>query len=163
MLKHGILIFVGLAALAAAPWALAEDAGTMPASLKPWKYEEYTQRYYLKVEAPGEAGAAGLHSEAVMFASVALPLKLTGEGAAARTERIALIGEDGVLQPVYARPVAGSSDSEIVFQTYQGMRRFCLYAAASKPPAAISPPSLRPVPMLVHLRGVTATPGFLTI
>lgn len=140
--------------------ARAED---MPAALKAWKYAEYTQRYYLKVEAPGEAGNVGMHSESAMLASVTLPLKIIGEGATARAERLALIGEDGVLQTISARPVTGSTETEIVFQTYQGQRRFCLYAGAAKPPAEVSPLTLRPVPILVRVRGVSAGPEFLSI
>src|SRR4051794_22443628 len=102
-----------------------EDPG-MPASLKPWAAPEYARRYFLKVEAPGDAGAAGVQGNPGS-ASVALPLRVLGEGAVRRGEPIELVGEDGAVQVVSTRPVEGGSDIEVVFQTYPGQRRFCLY------------------------------------
>src|SRR5947208_1377640 len=79
MLKRRPPIFVCLSAMlliiCAGP-SRAEDPG-MPAALKAWTCPEYTRRYFLKVEAPGDAGAVGLQANA-MFASVSLPLRLVG-------------------------------------------------------------------------------------
>src|ERR1043165_2966961 len=166
MMSNGFQFLSSAALLAVALLGLharAEDGSGMPLSLKNWKYPEYAQRYYLKVDAPPEAGKVDLNSESAMFASVTLPLKILGEGAAARVERIAVVGEDGVLQTISARPVAGSSETEVIFQTYPGQRRFCLYTGATKPPTEVSPLTLRTLPMLVHLRGVSAGPDFLSI
>ncbi|MEI6236058.1 MAG: GDSL-type esterase/lipase family protein [Planctomycetota bacterium] len=163
MLKRRLLIARwSLAVLGFSVWlsvTAGEGAPDAPEKLKAWKYADYTQRYFIKVEAPGEAGNIGLHADA-MFASVTLPLKRTGEGAVARPEAVALVGEDGVLQPILSRAIPGGSDSEIVFSTYPGLRRFCLYTSASKVPSEVSIQSLRPVPMQVHLRGVSAGADF---
>lgn len=139
----------------------SDDPSGMPAGLKPWRCPEYTQRYFIKVEAPGEAGATGLQDAEMMLASVVLPLKMVGEGAAARPERLALIGEDNSIQPIYAKAIPGGSEAEIVFATFRNHRRFCLYAGSTKPPAEVSSLSVRPTPLQVRLRGVTATPEFV--
>ncbi|HLX64321.1 MAG TPA: GDSL-type esterase/lipase family protein [Planctomycetota bacterium] len=150
--------------LAFLPFACAmgtEEPCAVPAKLKAWRCAEYTQRYFIRVEAPGEAGSAGLVDTENTFANVALPLKMIGEGAAARPERVALFDEDGNLVPIYMHKAPGGSESEVVFPTYPGHRRFCLYAGSTKPPAEVSALSLRPVAIQVHLRGVTATPDFV--
>ena len=138
----------------------AGDAtGGMPEKLKPWKCADYTRRFYITVEAPGEAGSAGLHPDSV-YASVSLPIKLIGEGAAAHPEPLLLISEDGSAQPIFTHTVPGGSDTEIVFPTHPGLRRFCLYTSVSKVPGEVSPLSLRPTPLQVHLKGMTADATF---
>ena len=148
--------------------AFAGEAPGIPATLKAWKVPAYSQRYFLKVEAPGEAGNVGLHGEAAM-ASVWLPLKIDGTNGAQRPEHVALFGEDGLLQRVAVRRAKGGSQCEISFNTYPGLRRFCLYTGAEgKAPEQISPFNVRPGPadprrthdLQVRLRGVSAPAEF---
>lgn len=148
--------------------AMAGEAPGIPAALKAWKVPSYAQRYFLKVEAPGEAGNVGLHAEAAM-ASVWLPLKIVGENGAQRPEHVALFGEDGLLQRVAVRRAKGGSQCEISFNTYPGLRRFCLYTGVEgKAPEQISPFNVRPGPadsrrtndLQVRLRGVSAPAAF---
>ncbi len=159
MLKHrSIILFCLSALLACAAPSRAEDPG-MPASLKPWAWPEYARRYFIKVEAPGEAGAVGLQSTA-MFASVMLPLKLVGDAAARHSEPVALVGEDGAIQLIYAHGVEGGTETEITFATYPGQRRFCLYTEAAGVPRQFSQEQLHPAPLLVRLHGMSADPSF---
>ncbi len=165
MLKHTSLTssLCGWVVLAAVSLACAagctEDAAGIPPKLKDWKCPDYTRRYFIKVEAPGEAGNAGLHADS-MFASVTLPVKIVGEGAAARPEPVLLVCEDGTTPAISVRTVAGGSETEIIFATGPGQRRFCLYTNVAKVPGEASTLTLRPIPLMVHLRGMSAGEAF---
>lgn len=159
MLNRHFLNSLCWVVLAAASLLSAEDAGGIPPKLKDWKCPDYTRRYFIKVEAPGEAGNAGLHGEA-MFASVTLPVKIVGEGTAAHPEPVLLICEDGTAPAISVRTVAGGSETEITFATGPGQRRFCLYTNVAKVPSEVSTLNLRPNPLMVHLRGMSAGDGF---
>lgn len=147
-----------------------EAPPSIPEALKPWKSAAYTQRYFIKVDAPGEAGNVGLHGEGAL-AMLHLPLQVITENGSRRPEPIALISEDGGVQRANVRIIRGGSECEISFATFPGQRRFCLYttAAGPKPPDVISPVQPRPPVgdarrspgLQVKLRGVSAPPDFV--
>jgi lysophospholipase L1-like esterase len=98
-------------------------------ALAEWKDAAYTQRYFLRVEAPGEAGNVNLQSDPVA-ASVVLPLKMitTPSNGKVRPEPVLLIGEDGGMHSAHLAPVG--NEVEVSFTSRPGLRRFCLYAGA---------------------------------
>ena len=110
---------------------LRAEEHRLPGTLVQWRDPAYTQRYYLRVDPPGEAGAVDLQREP-MAASIVLPLKLIGDPP--KPETLLLVGEDGVVQPLLARPAPGGKEVELAFATHPGLRRYCLYAGA--PPGA---------------------------
>src|SRR4051794_10206593 len=92
------VLILGAAALAA-----GEADPTLPAALVDWKDPAYTQRYFLKVVAPGEAGAVNLQREPDV-ASVILPIRTISEGGKpAKPQAMLLLGEDGSSQSLQWR------------------------------------------------------------
>ncbi len=171
MFRLGFKIFGCLVVLcAAAACGEGQDAPAIPEKLKAWKSAAYTRRYFIKVDAPGEAGNVGLHGEGAQ-ATVLLPLKVHTENGLRRPEHIALFSEDGTLQRAFLRIVRGGSECEVTFATFPGQRRFCLYTTAMglQPPDQISPVTPRPAAadgkragdLQVRIRGASAPPDFV--
>ena len=153
--KIGMLIFI----LFCVPRARASEADP-PAPLSAWKDPSYTQRYFIKVESPGEAGGEGLQTDPYT-ASLRLPLKSIGaDGAAPRIESVFLHGEDGEKHAIHLRQIG--SETEISFKTRPGLRRFCLYTGAANGTANnASPLSFQPVETQVKMRGRSAPADFV--
>ena len=125
--------------------ALAVGADTdpnIPASLSDWKDPAYTNRYFLKVIAPGEAGATNLQKEPDV-SSVILPIRMISEGGKpAKPQAMLLMAEDGSSHSLQWRQVG--SDVEILFRSKPQSRRFCLYTGPlNGEPQRISPTSAR--------------------
>lgn len=129
------------------------DAG---AALTVWKDPGYTQRFFIKVEAPGLAGSVALMPEP-SFATIFLPLKVIKlENGELRSEPVLLIGEDGAVCPVFTRPVAGGV--EIIFSTRASYRLFCLYAGGAEGATKKASPAMaEPQLPRVKMRGFSAT------
>ncbi|HYF49194.1 MAG TPA: hypothetical protein VEJ63_07305, partial [Planctomycetota bacterium] len=139
----------------------AESDPNVPASLANWRDKAYTRRYFLRVDAPGEAGAAGLQSDPHV-ASVILPLRIVQapDTKHERPEDVLLIGEDGVIYPVLSRRIAGGTEVEIAFATRPGLRRFCLYTHGPEGPQTYSPATFQTQALRVKVRG-RSIPGEL--
>jgi len=139
----------------------AESDANIPEALQPWREKAYTRRFFLRVDAPGEAGATGLQNDP-LAASVVLPLKfITASDRQEKPEDVLLVGEDGVIHPVLARKISGGTEAEIAFATKSGLRRFCLYAGAAENPPAYSPTTFQTQALRVKVRG-RSIPGELT-
>ena len=118
-----VLVLFLLGLLAASPLrAESRKKDQIPEILKQWASPEHPVRYFLKVEAPPLAGSLDLQPIPTV-AHVYLPLATyaprvpsAGKGEK-RVENLLLIGEDGVIQPIYVRPVQGGSDVEVAFPT----------------------------------------------
>jgi hypothetical protein len=139
----------------------ALGADDIPAVLLEWKDAAYTQRFFLRVEAPGEAGNVDLIGDPPA-ASVLLPLRmLTPEGQPKVPEALLLIGEDGQVQQILARPAPGNMGVEVAFPTRPGLRRYCLYAGAPNGMAEnASLLGFQPSALGVRLRGRAAPLDF---
>jgi hypothetical protein len=142
--------------------ALVSGADTdpnIPASLSDWKDPAYTNRYFLKVIAPGEAGATNLQKEADV-SSVILPIRMISEGGKpAKPQAMLLMAEDGSSHSLQWRQVG--SDVEILFKSKPQSRRFCLYTGPlNGEPQRMSPTSLETAPLRVKMRGRRAADSF---
>jgi hypothetical protein len=157
--KRSALLFAVLMLLASARVRGVE--APIPLVLQEWKDTAYTQRYFLCVEVPGEAGNVDLLGDPPA-ASVLLPLRMMArDGQPAVPEDVLVIGEDGQIQQVLARQVPGGADVEIAFPTRPGLRRFCLYAGTPAGKAAnASPATFQPAALSVRLRGRNAAHDF---
>ncbi|MCZ7646420.1 MAG: hypothetical protein M5U26_14240 [Planctomycetota bacterium] len=167
-----MFMLLALAASAAsaqtpAPAGAEGEAGfEIPEPLKPWAEPTYTQRYFLRVEAPPLAGAVNLQN-APHVASVYLPLRsydlaqgeeANDEDAKLRVEHVLLLDDQGEVQPVLVRPVARGREVEVAFGTRSGQRRYALYAGANEGRAArASPTTFRTTALMVR-RQVQQTP-----
>jgi len=149
-----LLLLLG-AALAAA----ADTDPTVPASLSDWKDPAYTNRYFLKVIAPGEAGATNLQKEPDVT-SVILPIRMISEGGKpAKPQAMLLMSEDGSSHSLQWRKVG--SDVEIIFKSKPQQRRFCLYTGPlNGEPQRMSPTSLETTTLRVKMRGKHAPETF---
>jgi len=132
---------------------------SIPPALADWRDAAYTQRYFIKVNPPGEAGSVNLQREPET-ASIILPLRtVTLPGKPPRPEAVLLLSEDGSSHSVLLKPVG--NDVEVIFRSKPQSRRFCLYTGPlNGEPKKVSPALLETVPLRVKMRGRTASPGF---
>lgn len=142
--------------------AEGERAEPLPEALAKWADPAYTKRYILKVAPAPKAGAAGLQGEPAI-AKAYLPLKTfepektPNATPAPRVEDLLLLGEDGVPQALFVRPVKNGREVEVAFATRAGHRVYALYAGAPDGTAANkSAPHFQPNRLHVVLRGLRA-------
>ena len=141
------------------PPAPAESEVVIPPVIAQWKDPAYTLRYFIKVDAPGEAGSAGMQVEPAA-ACLLLPLKQLAKEGPSKVEPVLLMGEDGNVHPVRLRPVG--SEVEVTFGTRSGLRRFYLYSGAAEGKAArASERGFQPPDLVVKMRGRSAPPDFI--
>ena len=141
--------------------AYAAQSVTIPQSLQEWTDAAYSERYFLKVEAPGEAGSVNLHHD-VFTAGVVLPLSSTnGPDNKQVPDHILLMGEDGHAQSVLVRPAASGLGMEVLFRSQPGLRRFCLYAGDSGKALRSSPTDFWPTETTVELQARSAGADFI--
>ena len=152
------LLWSAAALAAVAAWA--SEGQTLPAALVPWADANYTQRLFLKVQTPGEAGGAGL-VEAAAAACVGLPLEIAWDEEGAHVEPVLLIGEDSSTCPIQVRAREDGYNVEVSFGTHPGLRRFCLYYSSGQPAVAhCSPSNFEAVPLSVRLQGHSGSNDF---
>ena len=160
-----LLIFLALAALNPSLSA-GQAESQIPLALLPWADAAYAERFFLKIEVPGEGGNANLHRD-LFTAGVVLPLRMIGGAdsgehpGTAAPERVLLVGENGISQAVCIRPASDGTGTEVLFRTQPGLRRFCLYTGAPAGKAvSISPSDFFATDMAVELRARMAPADF---
>ena len=138
----------------------AQTDPTLPQPLLEWADTGYPQRFFIKVEAPGEGGNVFLHREE-FTASIVVPLRtVNGADNQPGPERVLLMGEDANVQAVSFRPAAGGLGTEILFRSQPGLRRFCLYCGATGNVQRTSPTNFTPTESSVEMRGRNAPGDF---
>ncbi len=156
LLTVAVYLLPGFPAFAAQP-----DAPTQPKALQEWSDPAYSERYYLKVEPPGEAGNVNIHRDA-FTAVIVLPLSSSkGPDGTSVPDHILLMGEDGHPQSVLVRPAASGLGMEVLFRSQPGLRRFCLYAGDSGKAQRSSPTDFWPTETSVELQARTAPADFI--
>jgi hypothetical protein len=139
----------------------AQTDPAIPQPLVEWADAAYPQRFFIKVEAPGEGGNVDLHRE-TFTASIVLPLRtVNGADNQPAPERVLLMGEDARVQSVLVRPSTTGLGSEVLFRSQPGLRRFCLYIGAVAAPQRTSPVDFIPSESGVEMRGRSAAGDFV--
>jgi hypothetical protein len=147
------ILFVSVFVFTALAWAADGDA--MPEALRPWASDQYSVRYFLRVEPSPAAGSTEILPEAEI-ASLYLPLArfTENDGKTPRLEQVLLLDESGQVQPVFMRPVSGGNEIEIAFPTKLARRCYSLYAGAKDGRAEqTSPQAYEPSALTVRIRG----------
>ncbi|MFH0939835.1 MAG: SGNH/GDSL hydrolase family protein [Planctomycetota bacterium] len=126
---------------------------SIPTTLVEWKDSAYQQRFFIKVDAPGEDGNVHLRGN-IFAAGLLLPLRLLLTDGVSQSDSLLLVGEDGLIHPLLARMVPGGREMEISFATRLGLRHFCLYAGAPQDAAnKVSSLTFQTADLRVSIRG----------